>query len=93
MIQGEKYILNIGSDLWDKEKEIRQFLEYLKIYYEATVEDALSFYKVYILYCNYAKDVHFKYIPSKKYFEKIIQKIIPSEFLTEISILKEYWDS
>ena len=92
IIQGEKYILNIGSDLWDKEREITQFLNYLKISYPSASGETISFYKVYNLYCNYAKDAKFKYIPSKKYFEKIIQKIIPSEFLSEISILKEYWD-
>ena len=92
IIQGNKYILNIGCSLWNKEKEIIHFIHQLKNK-QIMSQEPLSFYKMYELYCEHSQSQKMKYITSKQYFEKIIQKIIPSEFLSQTAILPIFWES
>ena len=92
IIQGDKYILNIGCSLWNKEENIVHFIHQLKNK-QIISQEPLSFYKMYELYCEYSHSKEIKYITSKQYFEKIIQKIIPSEFLSQTAILPIFWES
>jgi hypothetical protein len=87
-----KYIPNIQCSLWDKNKDIEATLQYLKLAENLTINTKrLSFYKLYKLYCEYAKKRPFKYIASKKYFENQLRTTIPKESLSGEAILAAYW--
>ena len=87
-----KYIPNIQCSLWDKNKDIEATLQYLKLAENLTINTKrLSFYKIYKLYCEYAKKRPFKYIASKKYFENQLRTTIPKECLSGDAILAAYW--
>ena len=91
-IDNSKYIPNIECSLWNKNQDIKETLQYLKLAENLAIgTKRLSFYKLYKLYCEYAKKKPFKYITSKKYFENILRATIPKEYLSGDAVLADYW--
>ena len=90
IVQSNKYILNISSILWNKENDIIEILNHIK---KKVPCKGQTLYKMYELYCNYAKHKPFTYIVSKKYFEKKIHMLIPMKFFSGDVICESYWKS
>jgi hypothetical protein len=91
-IDNSKYIPNIECSLWNKNQDIEETLQYLKETQKLGIgKKLLSFYKLYKLYCEFAKQKPFKYIASKKYFENILRTTIPKECLSGDAVLADYW--
>ena len=82
VIHQGKYVLNMGCKLWCKETEIMLFLKKLK-----TAHPKISFYGAYEHYCKHQKN----YVASKKYFEKIIQKILPTSCIEGNTLCLDLW--
>jgi hypothetical protein len=91
-INDNKIIKNISCKLWDKVKEMGIVINNIRISINFSPDMfEKSIQNIYEEYCSRAK-THFNYrIVSKKYFEKYITKIIPSEFIIGKRISNEYW--
>ena len=78
--------------LWDKNQDIEETLQYLKGEKKhVSSRKILSFYRLYELYCDYAKEKPLKYIASKKYFENSLRTTIPKDYLSGDAVLADYW--
>jgi hypothetical protein len=78
IIEDNKYILNIKCNLWDKYKDIEQFLEEYKISGNQNIS-LCDLYKLYI-------KSNFKFKMSKKCFEDICKDLI-SDYINENNII------
>jgi len=86
-----KYVTDIKCSLWDKQAEMEDIINQLKVDYNFCQEEDISIFKLYKDYCKKILDSPSKRTVSKKYFEKYISKIIPSEYINDNRLLKEYW--
>ena len=86
-----KMVPQIKCSLWDKQEEMREILNQLKIDYNFYQEEDIAIFKLYKDYCKKILDTNSNKTVSKKYFEKYITKIIPSEYIKNNNLLKEYW--
>ena len=86
-----KFVTSIKCSLWDKQSEMRDVINQLKVEYNFCQEEDIPIYKLYKDYCKIILDTTSKRTVSKKYFEKYISKIIPSEYIKDNQLLKEYW--
>ena len=88
-----KYVTDIKCNLWDKQAEMEDIINQLKVDYNFCQEEDISIFKLYKDYCKKILDSSSssKRTVSKKYFEKYISKIIPSEYIKDNRLLKEYW--
>ena len=86
-----KMVPQIKCSLWDKQEEMREILNQLKIDYNFYQEEDIAIFKLYKDYCKKILDTNSNKTVSKKYFEKYITKIIPSEYIKNNKLLKEYW--
>ena len=86
----DKYILNIKCNLWFKKDDIDNFINIIKN--DNLLKEDISFVDFYKFYCKYSKKEK-KIVVSKKYFEKYINKIIPTKYLDKNMILNTYWSS
>jgi hypothetical protein len=70
----EKYILNISSNMWNKIKDIENFLIYMKkvVENEKNVLPLISFDDTYNHYYKFCNIQSLKFIVSKRYFEKYL---------------------
>jgi hypothetical protein len=86
-----KYIMGFNCHLWNKSEDIDKVLNIMKDNYSST-EDLLSFedaYNFYYQYCNKNKS-DFKYIVSKRYFEKYICGVL-SDFIEYNTFISPSW--
>lgn len=93
IIDDDKYINNIKSIYWDKNKDICQFLEYIKnnklknnqLNYN---NYCIKITNLFSLYCKYAKVQSLDFTIDKNYFEKFVyqylQKYIDNDNLINI---------
>jgi len=88
---GGKIVPCIKCNLWDKQEEMREILNQLKLDYNFYQNDDVQIYKLYKDYCKKILEGTTHKTVSKKYFEKYITKIIPSEYIKDNKLLKEYW--
>jgi len=69
----DKYVLNIASSIWNKEKDIENSISYIK---QQIIENhnlsLISFDDIYNYYQKYCTNNSFKFIVSKRYFEKYL---------------------
>ena len=78
-----KYILNITSSMWDKNKEIQHILDKLKSNYNTIPQSAdkelslISLDYAYQFYCEMCNKIKIK-IVSKRYFEKYVSNLLSS---------------
>jgi len=84
-------VITIKCSLWDKQSEMEDIINQLKVDYNFCQEEDISIYKLYKDYCKRILDTTSKRTVSKKYFEKYILKIIPPEYIKDNQLLKEYW--
>jgi hypothetical protein len=82
--------ITIKCSLWDKQAEMEDIINQLKVDYNFCQEEDMTIYKLYKDYCKRILDTSQRTV-SKKYFEKYILKIIPSEYIKDNQLLKEYW--
>ena len=90
-----KVIKNISCKLWNKQQEILEAFEN-KFNKNELLENNemnyISIYDTYVLYCKYSNNNNKILTVSKKYFEKYIHKLVPSEFIKNKNILLSYWN-
>ncbi len=86
-----KYVTNIKCNLWDKQSEINDIINQLKVDYNFCQEEDIAIVKLYRDYCTKILETPLKRTVSKKYFEKYISKIIPSEYIKDNRLLRQYW--
>jgi hypothetical protein len=91
IIEDDKYILNVGCLLWDKNTEINEYLEQFK---NQCVTHNLSFpqplYNAYEYYCGKCYLVAKRRIISKRYFEKYFVEEY-AEYLDENGMITIKW--
>ena len=91
IIEDDKYILNVGCLLWDKNTEINEYLEQFK---HQCVTHNLSFpqplYNAYEYYCGKCYLVAKRRIISKRYFEKYFVEEY-AEYLDENGMITIKW--
>jgi len=85
------FVTSVKCNLWDKQAEMDDIITQLKVDYDFCQEEDISIYKLYVDYCKRILEMTDKRTVSKKYFEKYIAKIIPSEYIKDNHLLKEYW--
>jgi hypothetical protein len=70
----EKYILNISCSLWDKVKDIKKSFTYIKqeLITQPNYSALISFDEAYNYYFKFCNSKSYKFIISKKYFEKYL---------------------
>jgi hypothetical protein len=73
-IDEEKYVLNITSSLWDKNTEIENSFQHIKeqIIKNENNQDLISFDDIYNYYYKNCSLKLYKFIVSKRYFEKYL---------------------
>ena len=91
VIEDDKYILNVGCRLWDKNAEITEYLIQFK---EQCITNNLSFpqplYNAYEYYCGRCYSVSKRRIISKRYFEKYFIEEF-AEYLDENGMITMKW--
>ena len=91
IIDDDKYILNVGCRLWNKNAEINEYLLQFK---EQCISHNLSFpqplYNAYEYYCGRCYAATKRRIISKRYFEKYFMEEY-SEYLDENSMITINW--
>ena len=69
----DKYILNVSSNMWNKINDIENSFNYIKEQIKTEHELALiSFDTTYNIYCKYCKSMSYKFVVSKRFFEKYL---------------------
>ena len=85
----DKVIQNIFCSYWNKQEDLRESID---AKFDKEITENISLVQAYLSYVAYS-DKHKKInCCSKKYFEKYIKNIIPSNYIKNKSILKNYWD-
>jgi hypothetical protein len=91
VIEDDKYILNVGCSLWNKNAEIDEYLFQFK---EQCVTNNLSFpqplYNAYEYYCGRCYSAAKRRIISKRYFEKYFMEEY-AEYLDENGMITIKW--
>lgn len=90
-----KLIKNISCKLWNKQQEILEAFENKfnkDSLFQNNKMNYISIYDTYVLYCKYSNNNTKILTVSKKYFEKYIHNLIPSEFIKNKNILLNYWN-
>jgi hypothetical protein len=69
----DKFILNITCGLWNKQNDINSSLVFIKNYFNNTNNNnLLSFDDAYDCYCKFISTGTYKFVVSKRYFEKYL---------------------
>lgn len=87
-VVGDKYILNTKCVLWNKNKDIDNSMEQIKTRFKDKNERLLSFDESYNCYCRFIGEPVYKFIVSKKYFNKylyskIYKYVVYDTFITD----------
>lgn len=93
IIKNDKYILNIYSILWDKNKDIKNSLEFIAYNFKTKNANLLSFEEAYHYYWKFSTDHIYKFIVSKKYFETYLQIHIPKYIIYDKFIINDWVDN
>ena len=86
-----KIIKNIKCSLWNKQEDMNEIINQLKIDYNFYQVDDMPIYKLYKDYCEKTLETKNQKICSKNYFTNYLSKIIPAQFLQSNKLKKEYW--
>jgi hypothetical protein len=72
-IEEDKYVLSVTCNMWSKVKDIEKSFLYMKqeIQYDQ-VPSLISFDEAYQMYCKFCGIKSYKYIISKRFFEKYL---------------------
>ena len=72
-IEEDKYVLSVTCSMWNKSKDIEKSIQFIKQEIQFGQNLALiSFDDAYQLYCKFCTLKSYKYIISKRYFEKYL---------------------
>lgn len=87
----DKYILNVSCVLWNKSEDIDKSFEYIKeqIKQEYTL-DLISFDEVYNYYYKFCSINHYKFIVSKRFFEKYLYFKL-SDYIVYEKFIEKNW--
>jgi len=86
-IVDDKYLLHIKCNLWDKDENIKKFLN--NFYSKSD----MSLYDLYNEYCVYNSKNKHNLSVSKLFFNKFINREIDNNYIQDNSILlKDYWE-
>lgn len=92
-LEDDKLITNINCKLWDKIAGMKHVIEDIKITFKFSPEMFdKSLQNIYEEYCRRSKTKFDLKIVSKKYFEKYITKIIPSNYIIGKRVSNEFWN-
>lgn len=86
-IEDDKYLLNVGCNLWEKKEEIRIYLDLFKancISNNSSISQPL--YNAYEYYCSKCYELKERRAVSKRYFEKFLIEEY-SEYLDENGLI------
>ena len=87
----DKYVLNIGCTLWNKSKDIIKSFEFIKNELNKNEFVALiSFDDAYNYYVKFCNSKSYKFIISKRYFEKYLYSMINEHIVYEKFIETEW---
>lgn len=88
----EKFISNIQCSLWDKQKDINDALEFIKNYYnnDGSSASLLCMDDAYNYYCKFVSTPAYKFVVSKRYFEKYIYMKL-SDYIIYENFISESW--
>lgn len=90
----DKFISNIICSLWDKQKDINEALEFIKNYYknDTTTSSLLSLDDAYNYYCKFVSSPSYKFVVSKRYFEKYLYLKLADYIIYE-NFISDNWFS
>jgi len=83
VIIDEKYVLNVSSVSWNKNKDIENSFEHIKKHVKDSNATLLSFDEAYNLYYTYCNLISHQLVVSKRYFEKFLYYKIPEHIIYE----------
>lgn len=87
----DKYVSNIQCVLWNKQQDIDDSLEFIKIFFKnEQTTTLLSIDDAYNCYCKFVSSPTYKFIVSKRYFEKYIY-IKLSEYIIYENFISQEW--
>ena len=87
----DKYVLNVTSLLWNKTEEINNSFGYIKEEIKKDPNNTLiSFDDAYNFYHKYCKLHNYKFVVSKRYFEKYLYYKIPNYIIYEKFIITSW---
>jgi hypothetical protein len=89
VIKKNKFLIGIKCKLWDKQTDI---IEAFQNKFNKNIQNDISKYESYILYCKYANNNSKLLTASKSYFFKFIETFIQSEYLNDEVISIKYWE-
>jgi hypothetical protein len=89
----EKYILNISCNMWDKVKDIKKSFNYVKneLLTQTNYAALVSFDEAYNYYFKFCNTMSYKFIISKKYFEKYLYTELTEHIVYEKFIETEFF--
>jgi hypothetical protein len=83
VIVDDKYVLNVSSVSWNKNKDIENSFDYIKMHVKTSNQTLLSFEDAYNFYYTYCNNISHKLIVSKRYFEKFLYYKISAHIIYE----------
>lgn len=87
----DKFISNIQCSLWNKQKDINDALEFIKNYYKNDITSSLlCLDDAYNYYCKFVSSPSYKFIVSKRYFEKYLY-IKLANYIIYDNFISENW--
>jgi len=93
----DKYVLNVSSNMWDKMNDINKAFEYIKeqikLDNHLTIDNnvtLISFDDAYNYYYKFCNQNSFKYIVSKRYFEKYLYYKL-SQYIVYEKFIETSW--
>jgi len=94
VIMEEKYVLNVNCLFWNKMEDISESFEYIKeqIKNDNNNLTLISFDETYNYYHKYCNEKSYKFIVSKRYFEKYLYFKLPT-FIVYEKFIETSWIS
>lgn len=91
----DKFISNIQCSLWNKQKDIDDSLDFIKNYIKSNNQSItlLSIDDTYNYYCKFVLSPTYKFIVSKRYFEKYIYTKLSSYIVYDNFISEEWFEN
>jgi hypothetical protein len=89
----DKFISNIECNLWNKQKDIDESVEYIKNNFKNDFSSTLlSIDEAYHYYCKFANHSTYKFIVSKRYFEKYLYLKL-EDYIVYENFISDTWFS
>jgi len=87
----DKFISNVQCSMWNKQKDIDDSLEFIQNYFKTEQSSTLlSIDDAYNYYCKFVSSPTYKFVVSKRYFEKYIYTKL-SNYIIYDNFISEDW--